>query len=196
LTEKKRPMLPIRAVRYFWNKFRYIRVDTMEYLCGCVGHIPSHWIRNGLYRHMFGVRIGRHSSLHFGCRFYNPRGVKIGRNCVIGHCCFLDGREGLSIGNNVNIAGETAIFTQEHDPQSPTFAAVGGPVRIEDYVFTGSRATILPDVTVGEGAGIAAGAVVTKDVDEYTIVGGVPAKKIGDRTRDLQYQLRYAKLFH
>lgn len=167
-----------------------------EFFCSMTGSIPSHNVRLLLYRKVFGIKIGKHSNLHFGCRFYNPRGVVIGDNCVIGHCCFLDGREGLKIGNNVNIAGETAIYTQEHDPQSPDFGAVGGQVTLEDYTFTGSRALILPGVTIGKGAGVAAGAVVTKDVGEYEIVGGVPAKKIGERTRDLSYQPKYAKLLH
>lgn len=171
-------------------------VDVAEYFCGWVGRIRSHRVRLFLYRHLFGVRIGKHSSIHYGCQFYRPGGVSIGDNCVIGHCCFLDGRKGIEIHDNVSIAGETAIFTLQHDPQSSSFAAVGGPVVVEDYVFTGSRATILPNVTVGKGAGIAACAVVTKDVDEYTIVGGVPARKIGERNRDLSYQLRYAKLLH
>lgn len=192
----KKPPLIVRGLRALVSRTRHVGTDIAEWACAATGHIPSHAVRILLYRRVFHIRIGRHSSLHFGCRFYNPRGVVIGDNCVIGHCCFLDGRETLTIGSNVSLAGETVIFTQEHDPQSPTFAAVGGPVIIKDYVFTGTRAMILPDVTIGEGAGIAAGAVVTKDVDEYVVVGGVPAKKICDRTRDLEYTLNYAKLFH
>jgi maltose O-acetyltransferase len=53
----------------------------------------------------------------------------------------------------------------------------------------------MPDVTIGKGAVVAAGAVVTKDVAPYTIVGGVPAKKIGARTKDLSYQLKFHKAF-
>lgn len=170
--------------------------DAGETLCNLTGYIPSHIIRLFLYRHIYGIKIGRGTTIHFGCRFYAAKGVTFGDHCVIGHCCFFDGRSGLTIGNNVNIAGETAVFTLQHDPQSPTFDAVGGPVVMMDYVFTGSRALVLPGVTIGKGAGIAAGAVVTKDVEEYTIVGGVPARKIGDRTRELTYELNYAKLFY
>lgn len=175
---------------------RYLFSDVKDFFCYLTGRIPSHSIRKALYRHVFGIKIGKHSSIHFGCRMYHSAGIVIGNNTIIGHCCFLDGREGLLIGNNVNIAGETAIYTLEHDPNSPTFSAVGGCVRIEDYAFTGSRALILPDITIGKGAVVAAGAVVTKSVDEYTIVGGVPAKKIGERGRDLTYNLSYAKFLH
>ena len=196
MTNTKRPPLVVRAFNYYCRKAWYLFNDVIEFLCSGVGSVPSHTIRLFLYRHVFRIRIGRQSNIHFGCRFYKPRGVTIGNNCVIGHNCFLDGREGLVIGDNVNIAGETAIYTLEHDPQSPTFASVGGTVTIEDYVFTGSRCLILPDITIGKGAGIATGAVVTKDVPEFTIVGGVPARKITDRNRELDYKLNHAKFLH
>ncbi len=196
MEKTRRPPLVVRGARVVLRKVGYARADIAEFMCNMVGSIPSHTIRLFLYRRAFGIKIGRDSSIHFRCRFYRPSGVSIGNNCVIGHCCFLDGRDGVVLGNNVNLAGETAIFTQEHDPQSSMFDAVGGPVTIGDYAFTGSRALILPGVSVGEGAGVAAGAVVTKDVPEYTIVGGVPARKIGERNRNLEYQLKYAKLLH
>ena len=62
--------------------------------------------------------------------------------------------------------------------ESPTFGVKGGPVVIEDWVYIGTRATILPGVRIKEGAVVAAGAVVTKDVEPWTMVGGVPAKFI------------------
>ena len=114
-----------------------------------------------------------------------PRGVVIGKNSIIGNDCFLDGRRGLTIGENVNIGGHVQIFTLEHDPQSSSFGVQGGPVIVEDYVYIASRATILPDVRIGTGAVVAAGAVVSKDVEPYTIVGGVPARPIGNRTKHL-----------
>ena len=195
MTGETRPPKPIRVLRHFGAKLGCVGSDFMEYLFLLAGRIPSHMIRLFLYRRVFGVRIGRDSSVHAGCRFYSPRGVSIGSNCIIGYGCFLDGREGLHIHDNVSIAGEVAIYTQEHDPDSPDFACQGGPVVFEKYAFTGSRALVLPGVTVGEGAGIAAGAVVTKDVAPYTIVGGVPAKYIRDRSRDLKYNLKYSRLF-
>jgi acetyltransferase-like isoleucine patch superfamily enzyme len=93
------------------------------------------------------------------------------------------------IGRNVNLSSEVLIRTAQHDYQSPDFKTVFHPVKIEDYVWLGPRCIILPGVTVGEGAVVAAGAVVTKDVEPYTLVGGVPAKKIGERPKNLQYTL-------
>lgn len=77
----------------------------------------------------------------------------------------------------------------------PDFAETGAPVRIEDYAWVSSHSVLLPGVTVGEGAVVAAGAVVAKSVPAYTLVGGNPARHIRDRTTDLRYKLGYAKRF-
>jgi maltose O-acetyltransferase len=88
------------------------------------------------------------------------------------------------------------IYSQEHNLSSVDFAASSAPVAIGNYVFIGPRAIILPGVTIGDGAVVAAGAVVTKDVGAYKIVGGVPAKEIGERkAKDLHYKLGRFKLF-
>jgi maltose O-acetyltransferase len=102
----------------------------------------------------------------------------------------------LVIGNHVDIASEVMIYNAQHDIESPGFLAVSGSVEIGDYVFIGPRSIILPGVNVGKGAVIAAGAVVTKDVLEQQIVGGVPAKVIGERgLKELNYRLGRPALF-
>ena len=125
--------------------------------------------------------MSRDSIIYCGCRFFAPSGVRIGSNSVIGDHAFLNGRRGISIGNNVNIAGEVRIYTLEHDVESPDFDAVGGEVVLMDWVYIGTRVTILPELTIGTGAVVASGAVVTKNVEPWTVVGGVPAKMIGRR---------------
>jgi acetyltransferase-like isoleucine patch superfamily enzyme len=103
----------------------------------------------------------------------------------------LDGRTGkIIIGNNVDIAREAAIFTLEHDPNADYYETISGDVIIEDYAWVSSRATILPGVKIGRGAIVASNAVVTKDVQPMTIVGGVPAKVIGRRKSNLKYNLK------
>lgn len=102
----------------------------------------------------------------------------------------LDGRGTLKIGDNVDIAQEVNIWTEDHDYNSPSFKSQVKPVFIEDYVWIATRATILPGVTIGKGAVVACGAVVTKDVPPLAIVAGVPAKIIGYRKEEaLQYKL-------
>ena len=187
-------------------------IDFWVYCCTLTGFIPSHTIRLFLYRYLFRVKIGKDSSIHWLARFNNPSGVAIGHNTVIGNDAFLDGRHKRSggsylrdffipgrrpiqIGNNVSIAGEVRIFTMQHDIDSPDFAEEEGDVVIADYAVIGTRVTILPGVHIGRGAVVGSGAVVTQDVEPYSLVGGVPAKHIRYRSKDLRYSLKFARLF-
>jgi maltose O-acetyltransferase len=131
-----------------------------------------------------------------GAKFFEPSGVSIGEDTIIGDRIFLDGRAKLTIGSHVDIASEVMIYNSEHDMNAEDFHAIVAPVEIHDYVFIGPRAIILPGVTIGEGAVVAAGAVVTKDVPAFAFVGGVPAKVIGERSlKKLNYKLGRARLF-
>lgn len=131
-----------------------------------------------------------------GARFYNPSRIRIGRDTIIGEKVVLDGRERITIGDHVDFATEVMVYNSQHDTESDDFHATSEPVTIEDYVFVGPRAIILPGVTIGKGAVVAAGAVVTKDVAPFEIVGGVPAKVIGERkNKELHYRLGRAAWF-
>jgi acetyltransferase-like isoleucine patch superfamily enzyme len=125
-----------------------------------------------------------------GCYITGDK-ISIGNNTVINRFTYLDGRCPLYIGNNVNISHYSHIQTLTHDPQSPEFVCLERPVAIHDHVWIGARAIILPGVTIGEGAVVGAGSIVTKNVPPYTIVAGNPARQVGVRTRDLRYRTRY-----
>ena len=99
----------------------------------------------------------------------------------------------MSIGNNVNISSDTILETGSHEYS--TFACVFKPIVIKDDVWVGTRVTILQGVTIGEGAVVAAGSVVTRNVEPYTIVAGVPAKPIGKRKKEIKYELNGAGIF-
>ncbi len=159
------------------------------------GHVPSHHFRRFVYR-LGGVKIGKGSSLHTGIRFYDGYGIKIGKDSIIGEGTVLDGRENITIGDHVDIASDVMIYNSQHDINDEGFKATSAPVNIEDYVFIGPRAIILPGVTVGRGAVVGAGAVVTKDVAPFMVVGGIPAKEIGERkNKDPHYKLGRAAWF-
>ena len=152
-----------------------------------LAQFPAQGFRKFVLRHLFGADIAPSTVLYGGFELRSPRKLKIGANTVIGHRATLDARGGLTIGENVNLSSEVMVWTAQHDYRDPMFGAVFESVIIGDYTWLGPRCIILPGVTIGEGSVVAAGAVVSKDVEPYTIVGGVPAQKIADRPKGLNY---------
>ena len=160
-----------------------------------VSGFPSHTIRQGLLR-ACGMRIGKRVALMRGAIIIRPDQISIGSNCIIGFNCFLGGEGGIQIGNNVNLASFCTILGGYHDIDDPTFRSILNPVIIEDYAWIATRATITGGVRIGRGAVVAAGAVVTRDVPPFHVVGGVPAKKIRERNPEAcVYELNYQPWF-
>ncbi len=153
-------------------------------------NLTPYRIRHGYLRRFCKIHIGRDSMVAGGCYLTGDK-IFIGDNTVINRFTYLDGRAPLYIGNNVNISHYSHIQTLTHDAQSPDFVCLEKPVAIHDHVWIGARAIIMPGVTIGEGAVVGAGSIVTKNVPPYTIVAGNPARKLGLRTRDLRYRTRY-----
>jgi maltose O-acetyltransferase len=175
---------------------RRIWFDGLLFVCNrLVANIPSHALRLAFYRGVMRFEIGKHSYIFCGARFDTPGGFRLGNNSTINERCRLDNRGGLNIGENVSISAETCILTADHDPHDSAFTGRSRPVVLEDHVFIGTRAMILPAVTVGRGAVVGAGSVVTKSVAPLSIVAGSPAREIGQRNPDLNYRLDYHRLF-
>lgn len=177
---KKQPW--IRKLRRMLRGFLLLTIQL-------TGKIPSNTIRKVVYRYVFGAHIGKGSVVYGGAEIRNPRALWIGDHSVIGHQAILDARNGLTIGRSVNLSTGVWIWTLEHDLNDPHFGVKGGRVVVKDRAWLSCRTTIMPGVTIGEGAVVAAGAVVTKDVPDYAIVGGVPAQVIGTRPSGLEYEL-------
>lgn len=171
----------IRKVLHFFKEF------LVNYLCNnVINNIPSYFIRHAYYKLICRIKIGKGTSIHMKT-FIDGQNIIIGKNTVINRSCYLDGRGELIIGNKVSISPHVHIITVSHDMNSPYFENVFTTVEIQDYVWIGSRAVILQGVKIGEGAVIGAGSVVTKDVEPFTFVAGIPAVKIKDRNRNLVY---------
>lgn len=147
------------------------------------------------YLSLFKLKIGHNSYIHRDCKFFHVGKLVVGNNCTINFGCYLDNRRGINIGNNVGIAHNTKIYTLGHDYNDPRFPTKGSSVTIHDNAFVFSNVLIMPGVTIGEGAIVLAGSVVTKDVESWTIVGGNPAKPIKKRNPNIKYLLYYPYLF-
>lgn len=177
------------------NRIDNIILDFELFLLNYLAWIPVHFVRHFFFR-LAGIQLGRGSTIHTGVRFYQPDQISIGTDTIIGFAAFLDGRAKITIGDHVDMASQVMIYNAEHDIQASDFHAITQPVTIKDYVFIGPRVIIMPGVTVGKGAIIAGGAVVTKDVPDMAIVGGVPAKVIGERkVKKLDYRLGRPRMF-
>lgn len=153
--------------------------------------IPSQHIRNWSLQKM-GVKMNMNVKFYSGFSIRNPENLVIEEGVSIGPKVLLDARCGLTIRKNAVIAYDAIIWTLNHDYNNVNFCGKGAPVEIGAYAWVCSRAIILPGVTIGEGAVVASGAIVTKDVAPYTVVGGIPAKKIGNREQK-QYDYGYTK---
>lgn len=177
------------------NRIQNCLLDFELMMLRWVGHLPFHCCRRFFYR-LAGIKIGKGSTIHMWCNFFSPAGVSIGEDTIVGDHAFLDGRAALEIGSHTDIASQVLIYNSKHDINDEGFRPVEEPVKIGDYVFIGPRAIVQPGVTIGDGAVVAAGAVVTRDVPQGKIVGGVPAREIGERQiKDFHYRLGRARLF-
>lgn len=169
---------------FHWKKNIYYPITLFRNVV--INKIPSRHFRRFIDK-LMGVRIGKGSYLFRRTEILFPKGLWVEKYSNIGWFTLLDARGGIKIGNNVTIASYVKLITGSHDINSADFQAYFHPIIVDDYVWICTGATICQNVHIGEGAVVAAGAVVTKDVEPYTVVGGVPAKKIGERKKGQVY---------
>lgn len=150
--------------------------------------VPLRSVRHWCYRRM-GLTLPPGACIHRGLEIRSARNISIGEGTIVGFDCILDGRGGIELGRNVNLSSEVAIWSMQHDHRASDFGTIEKQVTVGDRAWLSFRTTILPGVTIGEGAVIAAGAVVTKDVPPFAIMAGVPAVQVGTRPQDLTYEL-------
>lgn len=155
-----------------------------------IPHVPSYALRHLWYRRVLGIQLGPGAGIHMSCymSFYGPgsirrNDVRIGTRSRINRGCALDLRGGVTIGDNVSISADVSIVTIAKLTTNRS-SAEAKPVVIEDNVWIGTRAIIMPGVTVGQGAVVGAGAVVLRDVPPLAVVFGSPARPFGARATD------------
>lgn len=153
------------------------------------------WSWRRAYLRLMGMKIGEGSQCSKHLYVTNANRVTIGSHCHFNRNCHLDGRGGITVGDDVSLSYGVRLVTGGHDVQSKHFNGVFRPISIGNHAWLGVGCTVLQGVSIGEGAVVAAGAVVTKDVPPFAIVGGVPAHIIGERNNDLDYHCEWNPLF-
>ncbi len=176
---------PIRRTLYerMANRLRLIVLRLTKHL------IFSNRIRMWLYRSFLGMDMGRDCLVWAGNRFNDITGFSMGNNVIVGPDNVFLIRGGIEIGNNVNLSGFSFFISQSHDVNDPYGHTLLEKIRIKDDAWVATHAMIMPGVTIGRGAVVAAGSVVVRDVPDYVVVAGNPARQIGTRSTDVRYRL-------
>ena len=181
---------------YHWiNSYMY---GWVRYNILLTGHVPSYKVRFLLYKYVFFMKITRKTVIFGGCEFRSPWNIVIGTSTISANC-ILDGRGGITIENNVVLGSGVHIWTEEHNVNDSYFRVLNEnlqPVVIKEHAWVCSDTTLLPGVVVGKGAVLATRACATKNLEEFSIYGGIPAKKIGDRNKNLKYELSGTVSWH
>lgn len=179
---------PMRVVEHF------LRFGGGRFVLFQIGIIPSVHLRTWLYRGV-GVKMGKNVTIHFRTEVRCPERLTLGDGTIIGDYAILDARRGLTMGRNVNLSSNVSIYTLQHDHRDPYFGLPSEDklklsVEIDDRAWLGANVIVLPGVHIGEGAVCCAGCVVTKDVEPFAVVAGIPARKVNERPHNLKYEFK------
>jgi putative colanic acid biosynthesis acetyltransferase WcaF len=146
------------------------------------GWFPFYGVKRWLLR-AFGATIGRAVVIKPHVRIKFPWRCQIGNDCWIGEDVWIDNLATVRIANDVCLSQGVYLCTGSHDHQSVSFDLIVKPIVIEEQAWIAARSVVLQAVTIGRGAVVAAGSVVTGDVPAALIVGGSPCRVIGERIR-------------
>jgi acetyltransferase-like isoleucine patch superfamily enzyme len=176
------------------KRIHSILSELKLYICNkIIAHVPSRRCRLFFYRKIMKFNLGVNTSIFMGTTFTTSGNIVTNGQVAINACCHIDNRGGIEIGKNVSISQGVSLVTGDHDVYDPLVRARFRKITIENDVFIGFNAIILGGVTLGRGSVVAAGSVVTKNVPDLTIVGGIPAKSIGQRPDDIKRDVIYSR---
>jgi len=144
------------------------------------GWLPFYAIKRGLLR-LFGASVGNGVVIKPHVRIKFPWRLRIDDHCWIGEDVWIDNLATVHLGADVCLSQGAYLCTGSHDHSRVTFDLIVKPIVVESAAWVGARAIVLPGVTIRRGAVVAAGSVVTRDVESGLIVGGSPCRVIGER---------------
>lgn len=160
-----------------------------------INKIPSRHLRRWFYQ-LMGARLGKDV---FPCRRVEvllPKGLDLADRVAVGWFAELDARGGITVGHDSCISSHAKLITGSHDIDDPEYTADFRPIHMGHHCWVGTGAMVLGGVTIGDGAVVAAGAVVTKDIPPYEVWGGVPARFIRKRETNLTYTSGKPPILH
>lgn len=160
-----------------------------------VNKLPSRHLRKWFYQ-LLGAKLGKGTVLCRRTEVLLPLGLKMADRVSVGWFAELDARGGITVDHDTNIASHAKLITGSHDIDDPEYTADFRPITIGHHCWIGTGAMVLQGVTIGDGAVVAAGAVVTKDIPPYEVWGGVPAKFIRKRPEGMEYTIGVAPILH
>jgi putative colanic acid biosynthesis acetyltransferase WcaF len=165
----------VQVRQYFWNEW--------------LTWLPGNRLRCALLGWLMKAAIGKDTQIWRGLKLDgNCYGViSIGARCIIARGAQINMAKKLTIGHEVMTGHDVCFYGADHDVDDPEMPARYAPITVQDGVWIASKASVLKGVTVGKGAVVAYGAVVTRDVPPYAVVGGVPARFI--RWRQVEQSL-------
>lgn len=183
-----------KKLAFFFKRtsfYRWMSCFFLEIVINDVLPIVPFWRCRRFFLKKAKVAVGKGTFIMKRNYFMSPNRLAIGEFSHINRGCVIDARGSIKIGNNVSISHNVNLMTGGHKMNSRNFKAEYLPIVIKDFAWLGVGCTILKNVTIGKGAVICAGAVVTKDVEDFAVYAGVPAKKIGERSRDIDYHCEW-----
>lgn len=130
---------------------------------------------------LFGAKIGKHCAVRNSCKIWQPWNLELGDWVALSEDCDIYAVDKIKIGNRATVSRGAFLCCASHDIASATMELISAPIIIGSDAWVASRVIVMPGVTIGDGAVVGAGAVVTHDVEQWTIVGGNPAKLIKKR---------------
>ncbi|KMN47622.1 acetyltransferase [Chromobacterium violaceum] len=186
-------LVPLFGINWPTFQDRWLRLWEQVYNM-LINKLPSHtlrlcWLRLG------GAKIGKGSSIWRNTEVLGVNNLVMGEDSCIAWHCQIDARAGLIIGDHVAVASYAKIIAGSHDLAAPEFWSVSAPIYIDDYAWIATGALIGHGARIGRGAVVTANTVVGKEVAPYKIVGGLGAKPMGERPRDLNYRVGGKGLF-
>ena len=176
---------PVRPVSLGPRLIRFLGQGVFNLL---ITHLPGHWLRL-LWLRVLGAKLGRGVCVFRGTTVIGAQELVLGDRVQIGFRVVLDARGGLTVGEDVLVSSDSQLLTANHNVDSDDFERQVARIEIADHAWIATRAIVLAGVSVGQGAVVSAGGVATRDVPARTVVGGVPARRVAERSGGIDYRL-------